>query len=224
MTYVYHFTRRENVPTIMQQGLNVVSRFNKLNSKLREKAIYAWLIPQHDKMGYLNDGEYVCLQIRVEPQDCFVANMDIISSAFVNFIGTSKQERNISLSKELVSYYDSSAVHIGEYKTGLFRVPEVIIPYHIESKDIEICPNIDSYQNSNLIENEMIYNENWFKRVQFLANDYTNKREDIMNMLSNTGLIKKIAMHDDSDGLLATYELIESKEYFTIKLSEKINI
>lgn len=222
MVYVYHFTKRENVPIILQQGLNVVSKFNKLNSIVREKAIYAWLIPEHDRMGYLNDKEYVCLQIKVRPQDCIVANMDIISSAFVNFVGTSEQVANLSLSKDLVSYYDNSAVHIDEYKNGMFRVPEVIIPYYIEPKDITIHSNINSHQYSDLIENKKIYDETWLERLQLLANYSTDKKTDIINRLSRTGLIKRIAIHDDSDELLATYEISKSKEYFTIELNNEI--
>ncbi|MBK1812271.1 hypothetical protein JHL18_16735 [Clostridium sp. YIM B02505] len=222
MTYVYHFTKRENVPIILEQGLMVVSKFNKLNSIIREKAIYAWLIPEHDKMGYLNDKEYVCLRIKVTPKDCIVANMDIISSAFVNFVGTREQVANLPLYKELVSYYDNSAVHIDEYKNGMFRAPEVIIPYCIEPKDITIHSNINSYQYFNLIKNKKNYNETWLERLQHLANYSTDKVTDIVNMLSHTGLIKKIAIHDDSDGLLATYEIIKSKEYFTIELNGEI--
>ena len=53
MSYVYHFTKKENLKQIINEGLKTFSNYNKLGSKIREQAIYAWLLPSDDKMGYL---------------------------------------------------------------------------------------------------------------------------------------------------------------------------
>lgn len=216
MTYVYHFTLKDNVPMIMEQGLKIKSKYSKLNSKLRNKAAYALLNPQHDKMGYLKGKEYTCLKIKVNPNDCFVADMDIISAAFVNFIGSGDQMKKMLLAQELVSQYDSSAVHIDKYVNGMFRAPEVIIPYHIEPDKIVV--HSDTNLSDTICNNTKIYNEACLKKLQGLSNHTTGEKIALITELTLLGVIKKIATHDESGGLVSTYQIIENNEYFNIEL------
>lgn len=220
MTYVYHFELKENVPKILEQGLNVNSKNNKLNSKLRDKAIYALLNPEHDKMGYIKEKAYTCLKIKVNPRECFVANMDIISAAFVNFIGSGEQNKKLSLVQELVSHYDNSAVFIDEYVDGMFRAPEVIIPYNVSPEDISIYSIPTSYKD--VCFNTKLYNELCLKKMQSLSNHHNEEKNALITELILLGVIKKIATHDDSNRLLTTYKIVENNEFFTIELCAKI--
>lgn len=220
MTYVYHFTLKGNVSNILEQGLKVNSKYNKLNSKLREKATYAVLNPEHDKMGYLKDNGYTCLRIKVNPKECFVANMDIISAAFVTFIGSGEQNKKLTLVEELVSHYDNSAVFIDEYLDGMFRAPEVIIPYNVSPEDISIYSISISHKDACF--NTKLYNELCLKKLQSLSNQHNEEKIALITELILLGVIKKIATHDDSNRLLTTYKIVESNEFFTIELCNKI--
>lgn len=219
MTYVYHFTLKDNVSNILEQGLKSNSKYNKLNSRLRDKAVYAVLDPEHDKMGYLKDKGYTCLRVKVNPKECFVANMDIISAAFVNFIGSGEQNKKMSLVQELVSHYDNSAVFIDEYVDGMFRAPEVIIPYNVSPEDISIYSLPDSH--TDVCFNTKLYNELCLKKLQSLSNQHSEETIALITELILLGVIKKIATHDDSNRLLTTYKIVENNEFFTIELCIK---
>lgn len=220
MAYVYHFTLKDNVPKIMEQGLEINSRYNKLNSKLRDRAIYALLNPEHDKMGYLKDKGYTCLKIKVNPKECFVANMDIISAAFVNFMGSGEQTKKLEIVQELVCHYDSSAVCIDKYVDGMFRAPEVIIPYHVKPDNISF--HSLSVAHNDVCLNTKLYNDICLKKLQSLSNYPNEEKIALITELVLLGVIKKIATHDDSSGLLSTYKIISKNEYFTIELGGKI--
>lgn len=220
MTYVYHFTLKENVSNILEQGLKARSKYNKLNSKLRDKAIYAVLNPEHDKMGYLKDNSYTCLRIKVNPNECYVANMDIISAAFVTFIGSGEQNKKLSLIQELVSHYDSSAVFIDKYEDGMFRAPEVIIPYDVRPEDISIYSIPTSHKD--VCFNTELYNDLCLKKMQSLSSCHNEEKNALITELILLGVIKKIATHDDSNRLLTTYKIVENNEFFTIELCTKM--
>lgn len=78
------------------------------------------------------------MELEVDPQKCVVANMDWISSAYINLIGAGGQPKDINTMRTLVFYYDNFCVPINKYINGLFRVPEVIINEHIEPKYIRV--------------------------------------------------------------------------------------
>jgi len=195
-TVIYHFTKKENLQSIFREGLVCSSKFHSLGSKLRNNAVYFWLSPANDGMGYNGNDEYECLQVSVDSDLCMVANMDLISAAFVNFI-MEKENKALYDYKKLASLYDSSAVKYADYTVGLFRAPEVIFQENISPKQIKVAKvsvNEDSYAN-----NRNAYNIN------------------TVNQITSLKLLQKVAMHDDSTGLLTTYKFKDSENFVTIE-------
>jgi len=193
---IYHFTKKENLQSIFREGLVCSSKIHSLGSKLRSNAIYFWLSPADDGMGYNGNDEYECLQVSVDSDLCMVANMDLISAAFVNFI-MEKENEALYDYKRLASLYDSSAVKYEDYSIGLFRAPEVIVQGNISPKQIrvaQISADEDSYASNR---------------------DAYNKK--IVNQITALKLLQKIAVHDDSTGLLTTYKFKDSDSFVTIE-------
>ncbi|MCG8516203.1 MAG: hypothetical protein MI740_18915 [Halanaerobiales bacterium] len=219
MSYVYHFTKKENLKQIINEGLKTFSNYNKLGSKIREQAIYAWLLPSDDKMGYLKNERYVCLELEVDPQKCVVANMDWISSAYVNLIGAGGQPKDINTMRTLVYYYDNFCVPINKYINGLFRVPEVIINENIEPKYIRVHNGDDrGIYNLKFKDNTQTYEKRIEEKLSNLIDvDLSSKYEKIKYLLEKD-IINRVAVHDDSSGLLISYVIKNSQEYFTISL------
>lgn len=127
MVHVYHFARKRHLADILAEGLRPALRHRHLHSRLRQNAVYAWLTPGHDRMGYRGHADYVCLRLTVAPERCFVANMDLISAAYVNWIGAGGQPKDRALAERLVQAYDETAVSVDRYQSGLFRAPEVVV-------------------------------------------------------------------------------------------------
>jgi|GEM_PF-859158 len=192
---IYHFTKRESLSSILSDGLLCSnSSFNTLGSTLRKNALYSWLSPTNDAMGYSENGEYVCLEIRVRAGSCIVANMDMISAAFYNYM-MEKEGRELYSFKKLVEYYDNSAVNYCDYKCGMFRTPEIIISEDIPPQQIQV---LSSSSGKNIFsENRDIYNL---------------KTE---NTLFNLASFFMVAMHDDSFGLLRTYKHRQNDTFIT---------
>ena len=91
---------------------------------------------------------------------------------------------------------------INKYINGLFRVPEVIIKENIEPKYIRVHNRDD----------RGVYN------LEFKDNTQTYEKR-IEEKLSNLiDVINRVAVHDDSSGLLISYVIKNSQEYFTISL------
>ncbi|OPJ56564.1 hypothetical protein [Clostridium oryzae] len=59
----------------------------------------------------------------------------------------------------------------------------------------------------------------WIKRLRQLANNYVEAVNKLISDLLRKQLIKIVAVLNP-EGLLATYQIIESKEYFTLELDE----
>jgi hypothetical protein len=215
---IYHFTKKENVESIFQNGLKHGTKYNTLGSQLRIGANYFWFSPAHDLMNYKDNEDYECLQISIDSKLCIVGSMDLISSAFVNFVLEKKNESLYDY-KELVKLFDLSAVNYDFYENGLFRAPEIMIQNDISPDSIKVINPLDiigSFSN-----NREIYYE---KLKQKLCALTLSKAEltDIhstIKYLEKNDIIKKIALHDDSFGMLQSYIVNGSKEFFTIELT-----
>lgn len=146
-------------------------------------------------MGYKGNDIYECLQISVNADLCVIANMDLASSAFVNFVLARKHE-NLYDYKKLVAAYDTTAIGFNGYVTGLFRAPEAIIQSRIPPEKISIA---QLPIEKNHISNRSVYNENIIEKFPSLTS------------------MQKVAIHDDSTGLLHTYHLGDKDEYVTIE-------
>ena len=193
---VYHYTKKENLPSIFREGLFRKSNYHSLGSSLRNNANYFWLSPLNDGMGYKDNDEYECLQISVDSESCIVANMDLISAAFVNFIMEKKNEALYDY-KKIAALYDSTAVKLKDYTKGLFRAPEAIVQGIVLPQQIKTAK---------VSANENTYTDN---------RDVYNAR--LINKNLSLALLQKIAVHDDSTGLLTTYKLAGKDEFVTIE-------
>lgn len=102
-----------------------------------------------------------------------------------------------------------------------FRAPEVITPNYVELNKIELYSEIN--EKNNHINNRYGYNAMCRERVKLLTHNYNESIFKKILDLLHDGIIKKVAIHDDYDGLLATYEIIKSKEYSTIELGDEFS-
>jgi hypothetical protein len=192
---LYHYTKKENVPTILRNGLLNRSKFNVMGSKLRSNASYLLLSPAHDVMGYRDDEDFECLVASVDPAFCVVADMDLISAAYVNFV---QEQTNESLYdyRKLVALYDTTTVPISGYINGMFRAPEVIVRRLIPPGHIRSCQpsgGLDAYAG-----NRAVYHDAAVKKL--LA-----------------GGVEKIASNEDATGHISTYKVTGRDEFFTIE-------
>jgi len=215
--FVYHFTKKQNITSILQNGLKHGTKYNTLDSQFRAGANYFYLTPSHDCMNYKNNNDYECLQISVDKNLCVVGNMDLISSAFYNFM---MEKKNASLYnyRKLVKMFDSTAVAYDFYETGYFRTPEAIIQNDILPNVIEIIkPNEVT---SNFINNRELYNKKLEQKLYelTLSNVQFKNIYTMIKFLEENKIIKKIALHDDSFGLLQSYIVNDTSEFFTVEL------
>lgn len=219
--HVYHFAREEQLESILAEGLKAISRYNRLPSRLRQNVVYAWLTPSHDRMGYRGNAEYACLRLTVLEERCLVANMDLISAAWVNWIGAGGQPRDQAMAERLVHVYDETAVPIEQYRSGLFRAPEVIVFGNVEPKSITLCA--DNEQREEFEDNEARYQERCASKLSSLAGFTTPlSLSKLVDILSQRQLIRRVAIHDDVSGWLATYLLESSDEFYTIRIEDEI--
>ena len=193
---VYHFTKKENLPSILRDGLTCCSKFNTLGSILRNNACYFWLHPANDLMGYASNSEYECLEVTINSTACIVADMDLISAAYVNYM-MEKSDQALFDYNELVAFYDKSALQIDTYVIGTFRAPEVIVQRNISPENIKPV-NLPTKDNG-FASNRDVYNAK------------------IRTLYSATSDMKKVAVHDDSTGLLTTYALKRTDGFITIE-------
>jgi len=202
---IYHYTKRENLNAIFMQGLIPGTKFLTLGSKLREAANYFWDSPESDSMGYAGNSNFECLEISIEPKLCMVASMDMISAAFVNFMMAKKNEA-LHDYRELAKLYDSSALSYLSYEAGRFRMPEIIVQGTISPKDIRVAGS--TVNKMQFLNNRQIYNDDLKKAMQFEAEDNVfSDIKAVISFLENAGKMKKVALHDDSTGLLHSYLL-----------------
>ena len=216
---IYHFTKKDNVESILQDGLKHGTKYNTLGSQLRINANYFWLSPAHDLMNYNNNEDYTCLQISINSDLCVVGNMDLISSAFVNFV-MEKKNKALYNYKELVKQFDSSAVKYDFYKDGLFRAPEIIVQEKINPSAIKVINPLATM--GSFLCNREIYNKNLRQKLLSLMpskEQYDDTRTAVA-YLEEKGIVKKIALHDDSFGMLQSYIVNDSKEFFTIEIKQ----
>lgn len=221
MFYVYHYTKVENIEDILTEGLSPKSRFQNLQSKIRQDAIYGWLAPSHETMGYEDDRDYVCIRLNVMPERCVVADMDLISAAYVNWVGPAKQPQNRELAKKLVNVYDSTAIPISQYESGIFRSPEVLIQGKVEPGDINMCLPSDYEIFSH---NKEIYRRRLSEKLHSLAEINHEKLpiSKLIRLLIRRLMLTLIAVHDDASGYLATYVIEDTGEYFTVSFGRNL--
>jgi len=216
--YVYHFTKKENVDSILHNGLKHGTKYNTLGSQLRIGANYFWFSPEHDLMNCKSNKDYECLQIYIDSNYCIIGNMDLISSAFVNFMLEKKNE-SVYDYRKLVALFDSSAIKYDYYENGLFRAPEIIIQQEISPDYIKVIDPLEI--SGSFPNNREIYNEKLKHKLQDLTppDVHHSNIYSMIEYLNEKDVIKKVALHDDAVGLLQSYIINDNHEFFTIELS-----
>ncbi len=199
---LYHFTKKENLSGVLANGLIAKSNFSSLNCIIRENVVFAWILPEHDLMGYIQNNEYILFEIEVESERCLVANMDYISSAYVNHV-----INHLDVVSEMTNAYMSTAISPQKYINGHFRSPEVLIKGSIIPEDVKYISNC-AKENLNL--QAYLYKN---REYELFANSSITSQD-----IEKLGL-KLVAVHDDSTGILGTFKDVRHLNYYTINLN-----
>jgi hypothetical protein len=136
---LYHYTKKENVSKILQEGLIPKSSY-ELFTELRKNVVFCWLSPDDQKIF---SGEDVCLEVSVNEEDCIIAEMDYISLAMMYKYGGRKNGGmnipvNEEASKLFVKLYEVTSMPISRYEKGNFFTPEVLVKGIIKPENIRL--------------------------------------------------------------------------------------
>ncbi len=213
---LYHYARAETLDPISEEGLKPGSRYFMMDVPSRNHAVYLWLAPDFDVMGYNENPQYVCLRARVEVARCRVAPMELIAAAYVNHIGQ-RQPRNPEVAERLIAAYEKSLVATDEYQKGMFRAPEVLVEGEISADDIAVVKSPES--NGRGEGNRRAYASRWSEQlIRLLGIQRTQMTlQELTEAALNRGAAVRVAKHDDATAYLETYMLVENGEFFTIE-------
>ncbi len=213
---LYHYARTENLDPISEEGLKPGSRFFMMDVPARNNAVYMWLAPDYDVMGYNENPQYVCLRARVELARCRVAPMELISAAYVNHIGQ-RQPRNPEIAERLIAAYEKHLLPVDDYEKGRFRAPEVLVEGEISPDDIAVVKSPES--NGRGEGNRRAYASRWSEHlIRLLGIQRTQMTlQELTEAATNRGAAVRVAKHDDATAYLETYMLVENGDFFTIE-------
>lgn len=202
----YHYSRKENLTDIFEIGLKANSSYSNLGTELRKNVVYAWLSPEHDVMGYINNPDYALLELDVDESRCLVSNMDYISSAYVN--SKFNDKKGDETSAMMLRLYETSSISPLNYVLGHFRTPEILIQGDVKPSKIKLIQKSESI-NRNIIQyNERMKSHPFYQNEKLALCDISKLNIDL------------VAVHDDSTGVLATFKDLERNDFITVVLSE----
>ena len=213
---VYHYARTDDLDAISEEGLKVGARSLIIDSTLRQNAVYAWLEPDFDVMGYNENPKYICLRARVDTSRCKVAPFEFAQAAYVNHIGRG-QGKNEEAAARLIAAYEKLAVPINEHNFGMFRAPEVLVEGEISADDIAVVKTPAAGTRGE--ENRRIYAVRYAEhliRVLSISRTLMHLGE-LTEAAVNRGVAVRVAKHDDATAYLETYMLVETGEFFTVE-------
>ncbi len=213
---VYHYAREEELDAISEEGLKPGSKTMVVDSELRQKSVYAWLTPDFDVMGHIENPQYVCLRARVDSMRCRVAPMELIVAAYVNHIGRG-QPKNEEVATRLIAAYERTAVPIDQHVFGTFRAPEVLVEGEISADDIAVVKAPEAGTRGE--ENRRIYAARWSEHlIRVLSIQRTLMQlGELTEAAVHRGVAVRVAKHDDATAYLETYMLVETGEFFTVE-------
>lgn len=213
---LFHYARVEDLDAISEEGLKPGARSIVVESALRANAVYTWLAPDYDVMGYRDHPKYVCLRARVDTVRCRVAPMELIIAAYVNHIGRG-QPKNPDVAVSLVAAYEKVATPLYEYLPGMFRSPEVLVEGEISADDIAVVKAPGAGMRGE--ENRRQYASRWGEHlIRVLGVQRTLMQlPESTEAAVNRGLAIRVAKHDDATAYLETYMLVETGEFFTVE-------
>jgi hypothetical protein len=213
---LYHFARAETLDSISDEGLKTGSRYFMMDVPSRNDAVYLWLAPDYDVMGYNENPQYVCLRVKVDSSRVKVAPMELISAAYVNHIGQ-RQPKNPEIAERLVRAYEKSQVPLEQYQHGQVRAPEVLAQGPIDPDDIAVVKMPDSGAKGE--GNRRAYASRWAEQlIRILHIQRTQMTlDDLTAAALNQGQAVRVAKHDDATAYLETYMLVDSGDFFTVE-------
>ncbi len=216
---VYHYARAEDLDAISEEGLKVGPRVMTVNSALRRNAVYAWLAPDFDVLGYNENPRYVCLRARVESSRCRVAPFELVQASYVNQIGRG-QAKNDEVAERIILAYDKLTVPWSEFTLGTFRTPEVLVEGEISPDDIAVVKSPEAGTRGE--ENRRVYAARWGEHlIRVLSIQRTLMQvKELTEAAANRGVAVRVARHDDATAYLETYMLVESGEFFTVEAED----
>lgn len=139
MIKLYHYTAKENIEKILEEGLLPTSRYEQF-TELRKDIVFCWLSPEDQKMF---DEQTVCLEVEVEEDRCTVAEMDYISFAMMYKYGGAKYGgQNLPINPEasnlFVRLYEVTAAKISACERSNYFTPEVLVKGKINADYIRV--------------------------------------------------------------------------------------
>jgi hypothetical protein len=213
---LYHYARAETLDSVSEEGLKPGSRYFMMDVPSRNNAVYMWLAPDFDVMGYNENPQYVCLRARVDVARCRVAPMELIAAAYVNHIGQ-RQPRNPEIAERLVRAYEKNLMPVDEYEKGKFRAPEVLVEGEIPPDDLAVVRAPEGEGRGE--GNRRAYASRWSEQlIRLLGIQRTQMTlQELTEAALNRGAAVRVAKHDDATAYLETYMLVESGDFFTIE-------
>lgn len=213
---LYHYARSEDLDTISEEGIKVGSKYFMFDVPSRNNAAYLWRFPDEDVMGYGENPSYVLLRAKVDTAKLKIAPMDLISAAYVNYIGRG-QPKNPDVAARLIAAYEKAQVPYYEYQHGIFRTPEVLVEGGVDADDIAVVKQPESGGHGE--GNRRAYQSKFAEHmIRLLGIQKTQmKLNELTEAALNRGAAVRVAKHDDATAYLETYMILETGEFFTIE-------
>lgn len=213
---LYHYARSQDLDSISDEGIKPGSKYFLFDVPSRNNAAYLWVLPDYDVMGYAENPSYVLLRARVDTAKIKVAPMELISAAYVNYIGRG-QPRNPEIADKLIAAYEKVQVPHYDYQHGLFRSPEWLVEGGVAADDIAVVKQPESTGKGE--GNRRAYTSKFAEHLIRLLG--IQKTQMTLNELAETALNRgaavRVAKHDDATAYLETYMILETGEFFTIE-------
>lgn len=213
---LYHYARSEDLDPISEEGIKPGSKYFMLDVPSRNNASYLWRYPDEDVMGYDENPRYVLLRAKVDAAKVKIAPMDLVSAAYVNFIGRG-QPKNPEIAERLIAAYEKAQVPFFEYQHGMFRTPEALVEGGVDADDIAVVKQPEPSGKGE--GNRRAYQSKFAEHmIRLLGIQKTQmKLNELTETALNRGAAVRVAKHDDATAYLETYMILETGEFFTIE-------
>jgi hypothetical protein len=213
---LYHYARSEDLDSISEEGIKPGSKYFMFDVPSRNSAAYLWRFPDEDVMGYDENPRYVLLRAKVDAAKVKIAPMDLISAAYVNYIGRG-QPKNPEIAAKLIAAYEKLQVPYFEYETGRFRTPEALVEGGVDADDIAVIKQPESLGRGE--GNRRAYASKFAEHlIRLLGIQKTQmKLNELSEAALNRGAVVRVAKHDDATAYLETYMILETGEFYTIE-------
>lgn len=203
MAIIFYYVLKENIKTI-KTGINLSVYSDKhipVGGKM-VPCIMGLLSPRDDVEKSLSES-YVCIELDVEPKNCYVLNGDL------DFLDN----------KEI---YYKSMIPLEKYTYGLYRRPEIAVLNNIDSLSITVSHN--SIGTPVLFESsDKLYKYNLFEEFRQRYNDFDETLLGIFFMLmSHKGKFKQLGKKIVNNKTVYVYEENTSKKVYSIDVQEVI--